>query len=239
MRLSGFERLTHDLQSSLELVQQLIAEARASESASSSAQVRRLAEALAARPSLDVLPTLLLETYREVTGALGRVRQTREAIVLRTLERVRRTHDGLADVALTTESAATAILDGLERGLDTLGRLEAVLEQADPAQRAAARELSGQVRDELNQVVSYVQFQDITAQQLAGVSGLLEDVERRLGTVVRLFTPAPDLVSEERVPPNAPYDAAATLSHSASRQALADAIFAEVHATRGVAGTGE
>jgi hypothetical protein len=151
-------------------------------------------------------------------------------------------HGRLTEVTSATELAATDILDGL-------GRTLALVEDLDAAETLSDDErhrMLGSVREELNGVVHHLQFQDVTAQQLAHIASLLEDMRARSNQMMKIF--APQMVSFAKPTPvvgtrtipqarpasvtptaGAPgdlYDPHATMAPSDDRQAIADEIFA-------------
>jgi chemotaxis regulatin CheY-phosphate phosphatase CheZ len=144
------------------------------------ARVRRLVQALRSRPQLVGLPGAVLTAYNEIAEALHGIRLTRQTIQAHALDRLRHTAEKLSEVTATTESAATEILNGLDRSLAALDRLDG---EADERRSAAAAAL----RAELNQLFGHLQFQDITSQQLRGVMQLLAEVEERITRVAELL----------------------------------------------------
>ncbi len=244
MPRNSLETLGRDLERTLQLLEELIAKAGGNPDGTAG-EVYRLAAALAARPRLQVLPKVLLKAYQEVSCALGGVRQSRQLIASRTMERLRHTHARLEEVASATESATTAILDGLDRTKILVDQLEEAFGDGGPDACPGARHLPAALRDEVNYLFSCLQFQDITAQQLQALSDVLLDVEQRLAAVMRLLE-LPGQVTDEGLPavestgPRSDlYDLKATLHHASERQALADRILAEARPAVGWAVTGE
>lgn len=175
---------------------------------------------------LAKLPYLLEQAMHEVTQMLASLREGRENIRQATMERLSSTHAKLDEVKGATASAATDILDALDRSTALVDELDAI-EQADD--RARGAELRNQLRDELFTVMGHMQFQDITSQQILSAQSLLGDMEARLVQIAELF----DLeVGQRRDPAGTPhihvdprrFDPNATLDDADSRQALADAL---------------
>jgi hypothetical protein len=241
METARINALAQDLETTLRLMDQLIGEVRAIGGESEHlATLHQLAEAIGRRPSLAALPGVLLQAYGEIAGALGGIRLSREAIQVHAVDRLRHTHDKLAEVSSATESAATEMLDGLDRSLAMIDRLEALgasgsAQPADPD----GRSLHQALRDEVNNLFGVLQFQDITSQQLRGACDLLAEVEQRLSAVANLFDPSvgADVPLPEvavALPDTADagpktYDAAASTRRAGTRQAMADAILAQAH----------
>ncbi len=181
---------------------------------------------------LGDLVGILMTTYREIQSVLLGIREGRGILQQAAMERVKRTHQKLEEVTLTTEVAATDMLDGLDRALALVDTILPADAQDAPGDQV--REVAGeQLREELHRLVILLQFQDITAQQLAHAVGVLAEVEDRLEALTRLFD-LHQLDSDEELmrlagkekgdfSPN--FDPAASTQDAESRQALADEIF--------------
>jgi chemotaxis regulatin CheY-phosphate phosphatase CheZ len=175
---------------------------------------------------LAKLPNLLEQAMHEVSQMLSSLREGRENIRQATMERLSSTHAKLDEVKGATASAATDILDALDRSTVLVDELDA-LEAAGDTTRGP--ELRNQLRDELFTVMGHMQFQDITSQQILSAQALLGDMEARLVQIAELF----DLEVGQRreksdtaaihVDPKR-FDPNATLDDADSRQALADAL---------------
>ncbi len=182
-----------------------------------------------ARHLLDLVG-LLMATYREIRAVLERIREGRHLLQQAAVERVRRTHEKLAEVTATTELAATDMLDGLERALALLDRL-VPREDVGPGQEPDTASLVEELREELHRLVILLQFQDITAQQLAYAAGVLSEVEERLDCLSKVFD-LQQLESPEWGAGGAQgsgsgfsFDPGASSLNAEERQALADRIF--------------
>jgi chemotaxis regulatin CheY-phosphate phosphatase CheZ len=184
--------------------------------------------------SLSELVATLHGVYGEIMGIIGSLRDSRNLLEQAAMERLKRTHEKLHEVTSATEMAATGMLDGLDRSLVLLDRLEETDDEA-------GAEVRDSLREELHGLISLLQFQDITAQQLGYASGVLSDIEDRLVRIARVFdldgsfeeTPEPEVQTD--VFEAAGADASAETcdpdaSHfeADSRQALADEIFGPV-----------
>jgi chemotaxis regulatin CheY-phosphate phosphatase CheZ len=187
-------------------------------------RVQRVIQDLAIRPTgLAQLPHVLLRAYSEIVGALETLRQSRGVLERATVERVHRTHQKLQEVSSATEMAASDMLDGLDRSLALIDRMES----EQPAEGEQAR---GELRDELFRLIGCLQFQDITAQQLRFASNVLEEIEGRLAAIADLFDVSLSGVKEEgsesgAATGGATFDPAASMLNAEDRQAVADLIF--------------
>jgi chemotaxis regulatin CheY-phosphate phosphatase CheZ len=176
--------------------------------------------------ALAALPRMLLRAYSEIISVLECLKQSRGMLERTTVERLQHTHEKLREVSSTTENAATNMLDGLDRALGLIDRLDA---ESAPEASENAVALRGQLRDELFAMMSHLQFHDITTQQLNYTSSVLSDVERRLSQVAKVFDPRslgvePPQTAETPSTPVA-FDPGATVENAQVRQALADEIF--------------
>jgi hypothetical protein len=213
--------LTAELDSTMRLVRELVREVQLGASPD---QVRGrlvdLADHLTRRPDLMALPSLVVRAYAEVLEALGGIRLGRETIQSYQFDRIQKGHHKLSEVNSATESATMELMNGIDRSLALLDQVGAELPAAGPGRSALDL-----LRHEMNDLFGHLQFQDITAQQLAGVGALLEDIEGRLRAVAVLFnerTPATgDVVAD-----HAGFNGNATFANVEDRQAMIDAAFA-------------
>ena len=176
--------------------------------------------------SLAALPFILARANDEIQAVLGNLRDSRqalEALEAATVEKLQQTSEKLREVTSATEVAATDILDALDRAGTTVDALEAA-DQADDKPRA--QELRDELRAEIFGMMSALQFQDITTQQLTYAASVLTDMEGRLLLIAKLFDPEAAIV---RAAPSGAdprtYDPGATTRHADRRQALADEVF--------------
>ena len=136
------------------------------------------------RPAMDALPTALLRVSSELSLVLNGIRVTRETIQTYSTERLRDTHARLHEVSSTSESAAMEMLNGLDRTLAMIDNLE------QSKDSTPSHAMYDALRAEVNQLYNHLQFQDIIAQQLNGVAGVLIEVEQRVQTIAGLFDEA-------------------------------------------------
>lgn len=188
-------------------------------------------------PGLTDLVEILMTTYGEIMSVIDSLRKSRGMLETAAMERLKSTHAKLAEVSSATEMAATGMLDGLDRALVLVDHLEAADEAREPGDSARLR---GNLREELHALITLLQFQDITAQQLGYAGAVLLDIEDRLVELARIFdlkgighqdqAEAPeDERSTEREArlqdTHTTCDPEASHFDSQSRQALADNIF--------------
>lgn len=179
---------------------------------------------VASEATLRQLAAMVVHANGEVTALLELMRSSRAI-----LDQTRRAHlhqlqAKFAAVTATTETAAVAMLDGLERALAIVATLE-----RDAVTVENEGEPLSALRDELYGVINLLQFHDITSQQLGYAASVIGQTEHRLEELATIFTPvlvggADDLVGDgERASP-AHLDPNA-LSDKRESQAFADALF--------------
>lgn len=175
---------------------------------------------------------ILMRTYREIQRVLSGIRTGRGILQQAAMERVQKTHQKLEEVTMTTEVAATDMLDGLDKALSLVDAIAPPSAEGSAEDREAAGE---ELREELNRLIILMQFQDITAQQLAHAAGVLVEVEKRLEGLTKLFDfhnldadgdllKMLDDTEEDPAGPDT-FDPAATTDDAEARQALADEVF--------------
>jgi len=209
--------------------------------------LRALQETVADPERIALLSNAFFRVHVAIIGTLEALRRSRGVLERTTTERVQRTQLKLREVTSTTESAATDMLDGLDRALQLIDRLDSLAQgDADGAGRKGDGGESGQTEDEgariraelrqeLFTLITCLQFQDITAQQLSWASAVLADVEERLEKITRLFNAgfsngdesaegdAGGGKDDESLIASA--DPSASMLDAGSRQALVDEIF--------------
>jgi hypothetical protein len=172
------------------------------------------------------IPNLLLKAYTEINSVLANLRHSRDVLQQSTLDKLQHTNDKLREVSSATEVAATDMLDGLDRALALLDRLE--IPTIDDGQ-SADEEVRASLRNELFSLMNCLQFQDITTQQLNYASSVLVEMESRLAELARFFDPdtlgLTPVLQGDSATPQAAFDPAATTADSEKRQALVDEIF--------------
>jgi chemotaxis regulatin CheY-phosphate phosphatase CheZ len=192
-------------------------------------RVLDVAEALAAQQhDLTALTAVLREAYGAVTRAVGDVRVSREAICVHAAGRLRHTHARLAEVTCATETATNRLLDGLDRALEMVDRLDGASAGRGGEADATVASVAQGLRAQLTGLYEILQFQDITAQQLGAAGDLLEGVEQRLVSVASMLEPDAPLDEGDAESWNGSVnDARASTLDAAVRQELADTVLAE------------
>jgi chemotaxis regulatin CheY-phosphate phosphatase CheZ len=182
MDVAQVRALAAELETTLGLLSELVFELQSRrEECTRSGRVQELVARLAARPDLAQLPTVMLRAHAEITEILGGIRLTRAAIEAHAVERIRDTQERLTDVTSTTESATLELMNGLDRTIELVNSLE---QQANSRTTGAGFQ---QLRDQVSALYNHLQFQDITAQQLQGVTHSLLELEVRVAAVAALF----------------------------------------------------
>ena len=228
MDAAQVKALATELETTLRLLAQLVTELESRrEEWMRSGVVRELVSRLAAQPNLIELPAVLLRAHAETSEILGGIRLTRESIEAHAVERIRDTKDKLSDVTSTTESATLELMNGLDRSLELINTLET------QANGAASADGFQDLRGHLSNLYGHLQFQDITSQQLQGVSESLFDVEARVAAVAALFDRALGSAGRATILPHTqqlssaqlPYNPDATMKRSRADQAMVDEAF--------------
>lgn len=164
------------------------------------------------------IASLVVQAYSELSGALGAIQQSRDTLARYRLDQVDRSREKLSEVSAAAEVATTELMNGIDRSLGWLDRIT-----ADQGVRSEAVDA---IRSELNALFHHLQFQDITAQQLAGVAALLDDISSRVTRALQLLDPSE---AQDQVPNStgnsSAYNADASFANVADRQATIDRAF--------------
>ena len=182
------------------------------------------------------LVEILMTTYEEIMNVIESLRKSRGLLEQAAMERLKSTHERLAEVSSATEMAATGMLDGLDRALVLVDHMESAASAEESASESA--DLRNNLRDELHALMNLLQFQDITAQQLGYAGGVLLDIEERMEELARVFDlrglgteeePETEMEMETKAcrvaQATTTCDPAASHFGAEGRQALADEIF--------------
>ena len=185
---------------------------------------------------LGDLSALLGQANTQIISVLARLREGRAAIENTAVGKVRLTQDKLREVTSATEDAATNIMDACDRATTLVDALDGI-DASDSPDRGKAASLRSSLRDELFLMMGALQFQDITAQQLAHASAVLDEMEQRMIEVAKLFDPSVAIklskLAQARDNSSQTFDANATTRNADSRQALADEIFTSIKSHAG------
>ena len=181
------------------------------------APARRVSSALGA------LPMILEQANKEIVGILESLRKNKSQLQSAAVERLQHTHSKLEEVNSTTESAASGILDSLDRAQGYLDTLDT--EDADKTSKSA--EVRDAMRNELFAITEALQFQDITSQQIRYAATVLVELEEKLMSVLHLIdvTGLEDAHSGLHDNNKGTYDPHATTKDREVRQHVADEIF--------------
>ncbi len=147
------------------------------------------------------------------------------------MERLRDGTARLDEVSNTTETAAMQMLNGLDRTLAIIDRLEAG--EGGESARRPSHDVCESLRAEVNEMYGHLQFQDIITQQIRGVGALLAEVEERIDGIAGLFeiTAAIEAAGARRA--DGAFNPDATMLNADERQALIDEAFRTARATGG------
>jgi chemotaxis regulatin CheY-phosphate phosphatase CheZ len=173
--------------------------------------------------ALGALPLILEQANREIVAILDSLRKNKSQLQSAAVERLQHTHSKLEEVNSTTESAATGILDSLDKAQTILDGLDA----DDPDKTGKAAEARDAMRNELFAITEALQFQDITSQQIRYAANVLVELEEKLMAVLHLIdiTGLEDARAALHGSGTGTYDPNATARNREQRQGLADEIF--------------
>ena len=226
--MSGLSKeLLHDSEVTLRLVDDLVTEiSEQTDDEVIRADAMRLLDRLNRRRSQTrEIESLFVRMYAELQRILYSVRKSRGLLEEAALHHLESTNAKLKEVNSATEFAATNMLDGVDRALSLVNRIE-----DEPGDATAFDSL----RDELHSLVVALQFQDITSQQIEHASAIIVDLETQLRRVTEIFARVVLNDADEDEPRPTPtlglngngtYDPAASVNDATSRQAVADDIF--------------
>lgn len=210
-----------ELEEALGAVAEFLEEFSAPAGAGREERIRQALDKLQARPNcLTQIPELLTEMYQEIRDALDTLRMGKSELKGIAADRLSSTNAKLIEVSNATESAATAMLDQLDRAL-------ALVDDIDASRGDDSTSKTRKLREELHGLISALQFQDITSQQLRHASSLIEDLEVRLNRVLGVFGATPTHEEHSAPPPTEAetFDPEATTLDPEARQAMVDSIF--------------
>jgi chemotaxis regulatin CheY-phosphate phosphatase CheZ len=175
--------------------------------------------------ALGALPLILEQANREINGILQSLRRNKSQLQSAAVERLHHTHSKLEEVNSTTETAASGILDSLDRAQAFLDTMDA--DDTDRTSKSA--ELRDAMRNELFAITEALQFQDITSQQIRYAANVLVELEEKLMSVLHLIdvTGLDDERAGLESSAQGTYDPNATATNREGRQHVADAVFGE------------
>ena len=182
-----------------------------------------VAEPSNTRSALATLPGILVQANKEIVSILESLRKNKSQLQSAAVERLQHTHSKLEEVNLATESAATGILDSLDRAQSYLDTMDA----DDPAPGTASSELRDAMRNELFAITEALQFQDITSQQIRYAANVLVELEEKLMSLLHMIdiTGIDDVSAHLHDAGRDTYDPNATTKNREVRQHVADEVF--------------
>jgi chemotaxis regulatin CheY-phosphate phosphatase CheZ len=175
-------------------------------------------------PGLGEVVRMLAATYAGIMDVIESLRRSRGLLEVASMERLKSTGLKLAEVSSATETAATGMLDGLDRALSLVDRLDQAARSPEAGGEVTGAAVRGDLRNELHQVMGLLQFQDITSQQLGYAASVLAEVEEKMLRLSRIFDPTEE-VAAPAPPTSTTCDPNATTLGAEERQAVADSIF--------------
>lgn len=167
------------------------------------------------------VPELLTRASSIINKMLESLHAGQQVLQHAAVEQLQHTSTKLHEVSSATETATTDIMDGIDRTLLLVDQLDC----QDVGPRGS--EIGAQIRDELFAVMTHLQFQDITSQQLDHASSIIQDMEQYLDEFVVLF----DMPGVGKLPGSDPrtalselraFDPCATTLDAEQRQAMVD-----------------
>ncbi|MBW3630475.1 MAG: hypothetical protein KY464_14410 [Gemmatimonadetes bacterium] len=170
---------------------------------------------------LPDVPELLTRATSIINKMLESLRAGQQVLQRAAVEKLQHTNAKLHEVSSATETATTDIMDGLDRTFVLVDQLDG--KGVGPR----GPEIGAQIRDELFAVMTHLQFQDITSQQLDHASSIIRDMERYLDEFVVLL----DMRGLGKLPGSEPgaslselraFDPCATTLDAEKRQAMVD-----------------
>ena len=226
MSIQRANELLYDSAAALRLVDHELEELRDDDAGSPAPATARLALAHD-DANLGDVHHVLLRAQGAITRVLDGLKRSRETLQRTSMAKISLTNDKLREVCSTTETAATDILNALDRAQVLVDDLDAQAAAA-PTDGDGGATSRGQLRDELFTVMGHMQFQDITTQQLTHASNVLAELEAQLTEVAHIFDLEVAQPSETAaaavLPIGNAYSESASIAGSEERQALADEI---------------
>lgn len=216
MSTRAAEELYYDSEATLRLVDNVLDELQVMDEVGQRDEHGRFSQRMVRETvAAGELPEIIVRAYGEVQALLDSLRRSRDVLERTSAEKAHHMGERLRAVDAAAEVAATDILDGVDRALAVVDRLD------DAPDDATRTELRGALREELFEVMGCLQFQDITSQQLNYASSVLFDMESRLGALAETFDPS--IFGLAR--PATPRPTAARTGDCGCDQALVDEIF--------------
>lgn len=194
--------------------------------------------------SADTLQVRIQKEIVELAGSISDVVSSFKKLqrpLVESREQVPQAANQLDKITEQTEEVTTRMLDVVEqitqreeeviRGLRTI-RQKATSDSSDVVDKLA-RDLTTKVEDNLNdayRIMEYLQFQDITAQQMDHAAWLLENVEGKLHSILETIGASGTVVLRSASPSvrkTRAYDPHADLVDKKTDQSDIDSLFAK------------
>ena len=177
--------------------------------------------------ALSSLPLILEAANREIASILSNLRKDKSQLQTAAVERLQHTHSKLEEVNSATETAASGILDSLDRAQGYLDTMDADSMSDVGAGDTKSAELRDAMRNELFAITEALQFQDITSQQIRYAANVLVELEEKLMSVMHLIdiTGMDDPLATLHDSEKGTYDPNATTKNREVRQHVADEVF--------------
>ncbi len=162
--------------------------------------------------SLNKLRGLFIKVYktsRLVSGVINTINSSRTELRKSVEGLIKKTGVQLQKVSSTTEDATNKIMD-IAESLDDdqekiIKKIEGLSEKFSLSESEEIEELKQMIyanQDKAFTIMDFLQFQDITAQQIAGAYGMLADVEKTLVYVSDILKDFDDVGQEESLKKN-------------------------------------
>lgn len=180
---------------------------------------------------LLTVPMTLDKSYEIIKDIITHVHQSRSELKGAVDGLIKQTGEQIVKVTSATEAATTKILDVsdslTEKQNLLIDKLDGLIaekpELAEIMEDVKADIYSQQ--DDTFMILDYLQFQDITSQQLEGAFGMLNQIEEKLLAVAKLLEGLDDLTFETLEKRKTAYDANAEFKDQSNVQKEIDSFF--------------
>jgi len=177
------------------------------------------------------VPITLDHSYDIIKDIIAHVHQSRSQLKGAVDGLIKQTGEQISKVSDATEIAASKILDVSEALTDKQNNLISRLDELAQNNESFAEfvdELKDDIysqQDDTFMILDYLQFQDITSQQLEGAFGMLHQIEDRLLAVARLLEGLDDITFDTLQQRNKAYDQNAEFRDQSDTQKHIDELF--------------
>lgn len=181
---------------------------------------------------LKTVPLSLDKTYEIIKDIITSVHKSRFQLKGAVDGLIKQTGEQLIKVTSATEAATTKILDVSDqltaKQNDLVDKLDTLKDKGGDDLASAIEEIKNDIysqQDDTFMILDYLQFQDITSQQLEGAFGMLVQIEEKLLIVANLLEGLDNLTFEKLQERNKAYDKDAEFSDKAETQVAIDGLF--------------